>query len=107
MIRALTTDYEGYRFRSRLEARWACYFDHLGLKWEYEAQGYHFLGVSSYLPDFWLGEVRLFAEVKPGPFTAHELNLVRLLARESRFPVILLAGTPACQAYEFITVDGD
>lgn len=42
MAAALTTRYAGCRFRSRLEARWAVFFDHLGIEWEYEPQGsYH------------------------------------------------------------------
>jgi hypothetical protein len=30
------TEYCGYRFRSRLEARWEVFLDALGLEWEYE-----------------------------------------------------------------------
>ncbi len=36
MIKAIETVYKGYRFRSRLEARWAVFFDSLGIIWEYE-----------------------------------------------------------------------
>jgi hypothetical protein len=39
-ITALETRYAGYRFRSRIEARWAVFFTRLGLDWEYEQQGY-------------------------------------------------------------------
>ena len=38
--RAIETNYMGCRFRSRLEARWAVFFDSLGWDWEYEKQGY-------------------------------------------------------------------
>lgn len=48
---AIETIYQGYRFRSRLEARWAVYFDQLGHTWEYEPEGLHLDGVR-YLPDF-------------------------------------------------------
>lgn len=30
-MKAIETRYKGYRFRSRLEARWAVFFDALGL----------------------------------------------------------------------------
>src|SRR3989344_7244241 len=53
MIQPIQTIYKGYRFRSRLEARWAVFFDTLGIKWEYEPEGYNLNG-SYYLPDFWL-----------------------------------------------------
>ncbi len=62
--RAIQTSYKGYRFRSRQEARWAVFFDALGLAWEYEAEGFD-LDCGRYLPDFWLPGVRLWVEVKP------------------------------------------
>lgn len=39
-IAPLETRYAGYRFRSRIEARWAVFFTRIGLDWEYEQQGY-------------------------------------------------------------------
>jgi hypothetical protein len=49
--KAIETRYAGCRFRSRLEARWACFWDHLGTRWEYEPQGF-MIGDRPYLPDF-------------------------------------------------------
>lgn len=63
VVKAIETEYAGYRFRSRLEARWAVFLDHLGVQWEYEAQGYETAG-GRYLPDFWLPEIGIWAEVK-------------------------------------------
>lgn len=51
-IKAIQTAYKGYHFRSRLEARWAVFFDALGLKWEYEPEGFEMPGGVRYLPDF-------------------------------------------------------
>jgi hypothetical protein len=65
-VKAIETAYRGYRFRSRLEARWAVFFDALRIRWEYEQQGYEFDGVR-YLPDFWLPDQKAFVEIKPGP----------------------------------------
>jgi hypothetical protein len=68
---AIETRYAGCRFRSRLEARWAVFFDHLGVRWEYEPEGFHLSDGGFYLPDFRLllprdgGEGVLWAEVKP------------------------------------------
>ena len=39
-IKAIETYYKGYRFRSRLEARWAVFFDAAGIKYEYEPEGF-------------------------------------------------------------------
>lgn len=43
-IQAIETVYKGYHFRSRLEARWAVFFDTLGIEWEYEKEGYDLRG---------------------------------------------------------------
>lgn len=71
-IRAIETKYKGYRFRSRLEARWAVFFDSLGVKWEYEPQGFVLPDGTHYLPDFHLtgldtngDQMSFWFEIKP------------------------------------------
>lgn len=51
-MKAIETQYKGYNFRSRLEARWAVFFDSLGLQWEYEPEGFEMSDGTKYLPDF-------------------------------------------------------
>ena len=51
-IKAIETVYNGYRFRSRLEARWAVFFDVLGVNYEYEPEGFILPSGKRYLPDF-------------------------------------------------------
>ena len=51
-IKAIQTQYKGYHFRSRLEARWAVFFDALGLEWQYEPEGFDLGDGVYYLPDF-------------------------------------------------------
>lgn len=63
-IKAIETSYKGYRFRSRLEARWAVFFDALGLRWHYELEGFNFDELC-YLPDFYLPDWDVYLEVKP------------------------------------------
>ena len=67
-MKPIETFYNGYRFRSRLEARWAVFFDSMGIKYEYELEGFELdMGdeIIRYLPDFYLPEYDLYAEVKP------------------------------------------
>lgn len=73
-IRAIETSYKGYRFRSRLEARWAVFFDALNIEYVYEKEGYILSNGDWYLPDFWLPKFNCFAEVKPTKFTETEFN---------------------------------
>ncbi len=56
---AIPTEYKGYKFRSRLEARWAVFLDALGVKWEYESEGYYLGDGIYYLPDFRLHNVSI------------------------------------------------
>jgi hypothetical protein len=82
--RAIETCYKGHRFRSRLEARWAVFFDALGLAWEYEPEGFELPGGVRYLPDFRLtaGAVRVYVEIKPPVAMAkHERDRIALFAR--------------------------
>jgi len=90
-IRAIETRYAGRRFRSRVEARWAVFFDCLNIRWDYEQEGFDLSGVilprgdemvrdgilirknislpsgTWYLPDFWLPELQV-ADRTPGAF---------------------------------------
>lgn len=63
-IKPIETVYNGYRFRSRLEARWAVFFDALGVEYEYEPEGYMGWNGVRYLPDFYLRDFNVYAEVK-------------------------------------------
>lgn len=56
-MKSIPTVYHGYRFRSRLEARWAVFFDTVGVVWEYEPEGFDLGSSVWYLPDFKLHNV--------------------------------------------------
>jgi hypothetical protein len=61
-IKAIPTTYAGVNFRSRLEARWAAFFDLCGWKWDYEP-----FDLDGWTPDF-LIKTRIadvLVEVKP------------------------------------------
>lgn len=62
-IKPIETVYNGYRFRSRLEARWAVFFDAAGIEYQYEPEGFDIEG-EWYLPDFYLTEMNAYVEVK-------------------------------------------
>ena len=63
-LKPIETIYKGHRFRSRLEARWAVFFDHIGINWIYEPEGFEFPDGTKYLPDFYLPDSKQFFEVK-------------------------------------------
>ena len=104
MIKPIETEYKGYRFRSRLEARWAVFFDACGVNWEYEPEGFDLGDGIYYLPDFvvWNGYGERWFEVK-GIMTAQD-RLKILKFRESGKNITVLSripyGTTAHEVYE-------
>lgn len=63
-IKAIQTEYNGHKFRSRLEARWCVFFDTAKIRYEYEPEGYETEDGTRYLPDFYLPDFDLYVEVK-------------------------------------------
>lgn len=65
-IKPIETYYNGIKFRSRAEARWAVFFDACGIKWEYEPEGYVVGDNLCYLPDFLIHNVGIRGSEKNG-----------------------------------------
>lgn len=95
-IKPINTKYKGYNFRSRLEARWAIFFDEIGWEWRYEDEGYQ-LESGYYLPDFYFPLLNMYAEVKAKAFTEAEVNKCKQLSEE--FGVVMLEGPPNPRSY--------
>jgi hypothetical protein len=106
-MKAIETKYKGRRFRSRLEARWAVFFDAMGFKWEYEPEGYAKGGIA-YLPDFLLtlpNGKQLYCEVKPEEYHFSDdprLKFYRELVNTLHKPFVMLTGLPQFMVYDQI-----
>lgn len=94
MIKAIETRYKGYNFRSRLEARWAVFFDALGVKWEYEKEGYDLGEAGWYLPDFWLPDLRCWVEIKPNGDDDNARVKCAELSKGTQAACLLIEGSP-------------
>nr|DAT64577.1 MAG TPA: Protein of unknown function (DUF1064) [Caudoviricetes sp.] len=92
-VKPIETQYHGYRFRSRLEARWAVFFDVMGIKYEYEKEGFE-LSSGRYLPDFWLPEWEVWFEVKPSFPETEELYKLQELCIETGYAALCSEGMP-------------
>ncbi len=71
-MQAKPTFYNGYLFRSKLEAKWAVFFDKLRIPYRYEPEAFLCEDGSQYTPDFYLPESYLrgrpkglYLEIKP------------------------------------------
>jgi len=74
VIKAIETVYNSYRFRSRLEARWAVFFEGIGLHYIYEMEGFDLGALGWYLPDFWFPQIEAFGEVKYKTLTEEQYS---------------------------------
>lgn len=77
-IKAIETEYDGHRFRSRLEARWAVFFNAVGLTYEYEIEGFEMDG-TRYLPDFYIPSLNRWFEIKGNRYNDNLLEEITLL----------------------------
>jgi len=108
-IKPIETHYNGHRFRSRLEARWAVFFDSLGIEWEYEREGYDLGSLGYYLPDFWFPKQNVWGEVKHAHISIEERINVGLkagaLSSMTDAGFILLEGIPDDKPYQLCYFD--
>lgn len=94
-IKPIETIYNGYYFRSRLEARWAVFFDTLGIQYEYEPEGFKLSDGTMYLPDFYLPAFNYYVEIKG--FNKHlrkDLDKVENFVSEIKKSVAILSKIP-------------
>ncbi len=88
----IETEYKGYRFRSRLEARWAVFLDALNVQYQYEPEGFRFEDGTRYLPDFYLPNKNLWIEVKGGEPNEREIEKAEELCWGTGEDVLVTAG---------------
>lgn len=105
-MKAIETQYKGYRFRSRLEARYAVLFDALRIEWEYEPEGYVLDDGTHYLADFFLRFPRgsshryrwpdggYWVEIKPLAPNPDEVRKLRQLSEQSGHCAWFFVGVP-------------
>lgn len=108
VLKAIETQYKGCLFRSRLEARWAVFFDAMELDWVYEHEGYELGKYGRYLPDFYFPSSDLYIEIKPPRPSQRELLKPIALAKFFQKRVIVLAGSiPNEGRYIPTEIDGE
>lgn len=95
-MKAITTIYNGYRFRSRLEARWAVFFDKMNVKYQYELEGFVLQNKMTYLPDFYIEEMNLFVEIKPSIdlMTNDDIDKIISFSIQEKQNLLLITGEP-------------
>lgn len=90
--RSYATTYAGSRFRSRLEAKWAAFFDLVGWRWTYEP-----FDTTGYIPDFLIhGRASFIVEVGPCEFLSEFSEKIAkpLAAFDRERPVVVFGVDP-------------
>lgn len=90
--KAIETIHSGYRFRSRLEARWSIFLETLGIEYRYEPEGFELPDGTWYLPDFYLPQFEIWVEIKPDIPTTKEREKAIQLCIATQNAVALFAG---------------
>lgn len=108
--RSMPGPYGGVPFRSHTEATWAVFFDQLGIKWQYEPQGFATDG-EPYLPDFmaWPALGPLWVEVK-GDWESDPAGVAKFRRFAAQRPqpsrTVLLSGKPELER-AYLVIGGD
>ncbi len=103
-MKSIETRWKGYRFRSRLEARWAIFFESMDIEFQYEVDGFRLSDGACYIPDFYLPKLHQWAEVKPDQPSGEEISKAVSLVRDSGKELLWLVGPPDFRHYDGIWV---
>ena len=100
-MKAIPTNYNGIKFRSKLEASWAQWLDEEKIKWSYETEGFDLDKGVWYLPDFYLPEINTIIEVK-GVMEHIEkpFKLMEYLKEHTELGIMFLLGGPTGYFYD-------
>lgn len=109
-MKSIETRYKAHSFRSRLEARWAVFFDKMGIRWDYEPEGYELGRGARYLPDFFIHwpstdrregyqNAGYWVEIKGQTPTGSDLGKLISLAQGTQHHAYLLQGDPGSFNY--------
>lgn len=98
MIKPLETHYAGFRFRSRMEARWAVFMDALSIPYQYEPEAYQ-TKAGKYLPDFYIPHIDMFMEVKSPEAGERDYNKIRGLTRITGKSVAVVCSPPSIPSF--------
>lgn len=104
--KAIETVFMGFKFRSRLEARWAVFLDKLSVHFQYEVEGYN-LGAKQvwYLPDFYIPAWDKHVEIKPATqLSRDEIEKAGLLVQYTGKPLLIIQGDPWPGEYRLLLI---
>lgn len=101
--------YDGVQFRSRLEARWAVFFDQLNILWQYEPFVIEGNG-KEYKPDFvvfnLLFKETVLVEIKPLKPNGEYISYLKSIRDPKKKEFLILIGEPQFGVFNGIRIFG-
>lgn len=88
------TFYKGFKMKSKLESKIAYFLDALNIKWEYEPKTFVLSNGETYIPDFYLTELKMWLEVK-GDIQEHNYEFSRIFVKDNHTELILISNEQA------------
>lgn len=107
-VAAIPTTYNGTEYRSKTEARWAVFFDYMGVTFQYEPGYIQLSNGNRYLPDFFIEEFDAYFEVKPDNdviVTAECTKARQLSIDNPAYRVWLAMGPPAADTSNILVLE--
>ena len=101
-MNAIETWYNGTLYKSRLEAKWAVFMTLIGVKFQYEPEGYALSDGVWYLPDFWLPDMECWIEIKGQIPTEEEQRKMELLVEDSQKNGYIFYGELPNYAFDYM-----
>ena len=99
-LKAIETRYDGISFKSRLKARWAVFFDTLGITNHYELEKFQ-TPDGQFCPDFWLPNEKCWIQVSPEEYPK-TVSSCKFLAENTNAEVLYIVGNPYQGEYRII-----
>jgi len=106
--KAIRTEYQGITFRSQTEARWAVFFDRIGVTYKYEPERIQLSSGEIYIPDFYIKDFEAYFEVKPSneQIVSEECRKARLLSHDKPGQRVWLSiGAPAAKSPKILVLE--
>jgi hypothetical protein len=99
-MKVIPTIFDGIKFRSRLEARWAVFFKKIGIEYEWEPESFG-LDETAYIPDFYLSNFNggVYCEVK---IVGGDFSKAYLFTEKTGLGIWLCEGPPGFRTYEYL-----
>ncbi len=89
--------YKDCYYTTKLEAKWAVFFDNLNIKYDYEPRRKNVLSGKVYIPKFYLHKYDIFADIHPQKKETAELEKEYKFATQNN--LLIIFGEPAIDGY--------